>query len=95
MKYQSIPARPRPPLWRIANTLQQIRASIPPARESIESDIVDANRDKAILGIANFLGSESGPVSKDRLWLELPERDDFTHCWSNPKLKFSLRKLVR
>ena len=43
---------------RIANTLRQIQHAIPKAKESVEDDIVGSNRDKAILGIANFLGSK-------------------------------------
>ena len=46
------------PLSRIENTLRQIRYAIPKAKDGVEKDIMDSNRDKAILGIANFLGSE-------------------------------------
>ncbi len=38
--------------------LSQLHRTIPDAVKSIEKDIMMANRDKAILGIANFLGSE-------------------------------------
>ena len=43
---------------RIDNTLRQIQYAIPKAKDSIEADIMDSNKDKAILGIANFLGSK-------------------------------------
>ncbi len=38
--------------------LREIKASIPEVRASVESDIAAANRDRAILGMANFFGSE-------------------------------------
>lgn len=43
---------------RIDNTLRQIQYAIQKARDSVESDIMESNKDKAILGIANFLGSK-------------------------------------
>ena len=46
------------PMSRIENTLRQIQYAIQKARDSVESDIMESNKDKAILGIANFLGSK-------------------------------------
>ena len=48
---------------RMDETLRQIRYAIPRAKESIKEDIVAANRDKIILGLANFMGMAFGIAS--------------------------------
>ena len=45
---------------RIDTTLNRVRATIPSAIASVESDIAISNRDKVILALANFLGSKCG-----------------------------------
>ena len=47
---------------RIETVRNQLWSSIPKAIESVESDIAVANRDRAILGLANFFGSMSGSL---------------------------------
>jgi len=45
---------------RIDNTLHRVRTIIPTAIASVEGDIATSNRDKVILGLANFLGMVFG-----------------------------------
>ena len=51
---------------RIGETLRQLRYAIPRAKESVTEDIVSANRDKIIIGLANFLGMVFGIASGAR-----------------------------
>ena len=48
---------------RIANILRQIQYAIPKAKETVRKDIIDENSDKAIIGMANFLGMVFGIVA--------------------------------
>ena len=45
-------------LPRIEKVLRQIQYAIPKTKDSVEEGIMKDNIDKAILGIANFLGSK-------------------------------------
>ena len=43
---------------RLETILKQLHYNIPIAVQSIEADLAESNRNKAILGLANWLGSE-------------------------------------